>query len=79
MTDEPLTCPDCMSRIGNNRGSCLTCNRFSQAVLRTTRARLKQEYPHEYERIRAEVERDLYHGTIRTETEAQRERTSVAV
>lgn len=48
------------TRIGNNRSSCDTCNRFSQRVMRMTRSRLIAKHQDEYDRIRVLVERDLY-------------------
>lgn len=63
----PLPCPECLAsgvgggaRIGNRRHDCATCNRWAQNVMRRTRARLKELHADEYERLRLEVERDLY-------------------
>jgi hypothetical protein len=53
-----------MNRIGNRRGRCDTCNNFNQAVMRLTRARLKELHADEYERLRLQVEMDLYPGVI---------------
>jgi hypothetical protein len=53
-------------RIGNQRRSCSTCNAFAQNVMRLTRKRLKEKYPEEYERIRLQVEMDLYPQVIET-------------
>jgi len=72
-----LPCPECrerliskglepegMNRIGNKRGTCDTCNAFAQAVKRLTANRLKDLHPDEYERLRLQVELDLYPGVI---------------
>lgn len=66
-----LPCPECRMagrgggvRIGNHRRTCGTCNRWAQAIMRVTRTRLKERYAEEYERLRLEVERDLYPGVI---------------
>lgn len=62
-----LPCPECrkrgvtgMARIGNQRSRCTTCNNFVQNVMRLTTKRLKSEHEDEYEKIRVQVERDLY-------------------
>ncbi len=48
------------ARIGNRRSLCTTCNNFAQNVMRLTRSRLKALYSEEYEKIRLEVEMELY-------------------
>lgn len=62
-----LPCPECRqrgreggARIGNRRNQCTTCNNFAQNVMRLTRRRLKEQHAEEYERIRVQVELDLY-------------------
>lgn len=40
------------------------CNNFAQAVMRTTRTRLKDSHPEEYAQIKAEVEHELYPQAI---------------
>ena len=52
------------ARIGNHRSECTTCNNFGQSVMRHTRSRMKAAYPAEYERIRLEVEVELYQGIL---------------
>lgn len=51
-------------RIGNQRERCRTCNNFSQAVMRLTRSRLIKLYADEYQRLRLQVEHDLYPQVI---------------
>jgi hypothetical protein len=65
MTDEVgwLECPECAAdghtgRIGNRRTHCGLCNRFTQAVMRTTRSKLRERHPDEYEQLRLEAERE---------------------
>lgn len=48
------------TRIGNNRSTCGTCNRFYQRVMRMSRNRLIAQHQADYEKIRIVVERDLY-------------------
>ena len=67
----PLTCPECASRdgagsarIGNRRSSCATCNRFAQAVLRGTHARMREADPETFAAHRAVVEREVYAATV---------------
>lgn len=48
------------ARIGNRRSRCATCNNFNQNVMRYTRTRLKERHTEEYNRIRLEVEIELY-------------------
>lgn len=66
-----LPCPECrargaggMTRIGNARSICATCNNFAQNVRRLTLNRLRDSHPQEYERIRIVVEADLYPQVI---------------
>lgn len=72
-----LPCPECRkrlmlkkqditgyNRIGNRRGQCNTCNRFNQAVKRQVAARLADLHPDEVEKLRLQVEQDLYPGVI---------------
>lgn len=63
----PLPCPECRAagrggscRLGNHRDRCATCNNWNQNVRRITRNRFAAKYPEEFQRIRLEVERDLY-------------------
>lgn len=67
-----LPCPACRARglggkarIGNRRSQCSTCNNFAQNVMRHTRKRLKELHEEEYERIRVEVEIDLYRKVLK--------------
>lgn len=53
-----------MSRIGNRRKNCTTCNNFAQNVMRMTRKRLIERYSEEYAEIRVRVELDLYPQVI---------------
>ncbi|QGZ16796.1 hypothetical protein PBI_DEWDROP_152 [Microbacterium phage Dewdrop] len=53
-----------MNRIGNRRGTCDTCNNFSQAVRRNVAKRLHAIHAEEAERLRLQVELDLYPGVI---------------
>lgn len=48
------------ARIGNRRSKCATCNNFAQNVMRLTRTRLKEAHEDEYEKLRLQVEQDLY-------------------
>lgn len=71
LEDGPLTCPECASkgvarspRIGNRRSSCATCNRFAQAVLRGTHARMREADPETFAAHRAVVEREVYAATV---------------
>lgn len=66
-----LPCPECrragrggLTRIGNRRRECATCNRWAQNVMRHTRSRLKAKHETEYEMIRLEVESELYPSVI---------------
>ena len=66
-----LPCPECRAqgrvgktRIGNRRSTCRTCNNFAQNVMRLTRKRLVEKYAEEYERLRLQVELDLYPQVI---------------
>ena len=66
-----LPCPECRARrhggwcrIGNRRTSCQTCNRWAQAVLRITRQRLIEAEPELWDRLRFQVETDLYPDVI---------------
>ncbi|QNJ56036.1 hypothetical protein SEA_RASPUTIA_149 [Microbacterium phage Rasputia] len=72
-----LPCPECrerllkngndiegMNRIGNRRGTCTTCNNFTQAVARNVAKRLKALHAEEAEKLRLRVEMDLYPGVI---------------
>lgn len=52
------------ARIGNRRSQCATCNNFAQNVMRHTRRRLMEKYRSDYDRIRMEVEVDLYKDVI---------------
>lgn len=69
--DGPLTCPDCQARgearspkIGNRRSTCALCNRFAQAVLRGTHARMREADPEAFAALRAAVEREVYAATV---------------
>lgn len=53
-----------MNRIGNRRGVCDTCNSFVAAVRRGIDKRLRALHENELDRIRLEVEMDLYPGVI---------------
>lgn len=53
-----------MNRIGNRRGTCDTCNNFSQAVRRGIAKRLHALHAEEAERLRLQVELDLYPAVI---------------
>ncbi len=55
-----LRASDTLTRIGNHRRTCTTCNNFAQAVLRKVRARLLESHPEEAARFRLEAERELY-------------------
>lgn len=72
LNSPPLPCPECRARglgggarIGNRRSLCRTCNNFAQNVMRHTRNRLKEKYAEEYERIRLEVEIELYRKVLK--------------
>lgn len=55
-----LPCPECSSRIGNERRKCRMCNNFAQKVLRRSARELQRRYPDEHRAIRLEVELGLY-------------------
>ena len=62
-----LPCPECRergtagtARIGNRRGQCATCNRFTQAVTRTAGKRLRELHATEWTLLRMRTELDLY-------------------
>lgn len=56
-----MPCPRCASpRVGNRRAACSTCNAFAQRVRRQVLARIQRSLPNEYERLKAEVEAELY-------------------
>lgn len=56
--------PQGANRIGNRRSTCDVCNNFSQNVMRIARKRLKDLHEEEYQRIRMQVELDLYPQVI---------------
>lgn len=51
-------------RIGNNRATCPTCNKFAQAVRRVAERQLKASHTDEYAGIVTRVEVDLYPQVI---------------
>ena len=56
--------PEGGNRIGNRRSHCSTCNAFAQNVMRLASKRLKELHGDEYEKLRIQVERDLYPQVI---------------
>lgn len=63
------------ARIGNRRSQCATCNNFAQNVMRHTRKRLMELHEDEYQKIRLEVEVELYRDVL-ADFDRQREALS---
>lgn len=61
-----LVCPECVgeypghARIGNRKGHCRTCNRFSQAVRREVAKNLAVMHPRDAADLRVLAEADVY-------------------
>lgn len=64
----PLPCPECRmsqkhaghDRIGNRRNICRTCNKFWNRVNSRANTLLRKRHRLEFERLRLQVEADLY-------------------
>lgn len=77
--DGTMPCFECtsrgiarMSKIGNRRSECSSCNAFAQRVRRRTLALLRESQPEAYVALRAQVEIDTYAEMMKAREDAEK-------